>query len=233
MFRKNLDFARRDSLSFDEVGGQQISLTNHEGGLERVSQTNAMDLVEKLYGSTLREGLDKYSVEHPLDVVDYCFLNLQEDNIRIIRLLNVAILHDVVEDYSKDGYTVDRVKSMIGLGPKETKLLDLITRKEGQENGYLQNLFALEDGAILTLADRIANLKDLRKWVEKEQGFTERAADIFKKYRYETEEMLELTQKNYGEQMQDQNHPISRQVKILQEDFAKLEMLYASRNGKK
>jgi len=74
-------------------------------------------------------------------------------------LLNVAILHDVVEDYFKDGYTVKQVKSMVGLGPKETKLLDLITRKEGQENEYLPNLFATEDGAILKLADRIANLK--------------------------------------------------------------------------
>ena len=197
-----------------------------------MSQTNARDLVEKLYGTTRREGLDKYSVKHPLDVVDYCFLNLQEDNIRIMRLLNVAILHDVAEDYSRDGYTVERVQSMVGLSPKETKLLDLITRKEGQENEYLENLFAMEDGAILKLADRIANLKDLRKWVEKEQHFTERAADIFKKYRYETEEMLALTQKNYGEQMQNPNHPISRQVKILQEDFAELERLYTSQNDR-
>lgn len=192
-----------------------------------------MDLVEKLYGTTRREGLDKYSVEHPLDVVDYCFLNLQVDNIRIVRLLNVAILHDVVEDYSKDGYTLERVKSMVGLGPKETQLLDLMTRKEGQENEYLPNLFATEDGAILKLADRIANLKDLRKWVEKEQGFTGRASDIFEKYRYETVEILHLTQENYGEQLQDESHPIARQVRILREDFAELQRLYASQNGKK
>ncbi len=195
-----------------------------------MSHTNAMELVEKLYGTTLREGLDKYSVKHPLDVVDYCFLNLQKDNIRIIRLLNVAILHDVVEDYSRDGYTVERVQSMVGLGPKETKLLDLITRKEGQENAYLRNLFALEDGAILKLADRIANLKDLRKWVEKEQGFTERAAEIFKKYRFETLEMLDLTITYYSEQMQDESHPISRQVKILQEEFSELERIYTTQN---
>lgn len=191
-----------------------------------------MELVEKLYGTTLREGLDKYSVKHPLDVVDYCFLNLQKDNIRIIRLLNVAILHDVVEDYSRDGYTVERVQSMVGLGPKETRLLDLITRKEGHENAYLRNLFALEDGAILKLADRIANLKDLRKWVEKEQGFTERAAEIFKKYRFETLEMLDLTITYYSEQMQDESHPISRQVKILQEEFSELERIYTSQNRK-
>lgn len=198
-----------------------------------MSQTNAMDLVEKLYGTTRRKGLDKYSVEHPRDVVDYCFLHLEKDNIRIIRLLNVAILHDVVEDYSKDGYTVERVQSMVGLGPKETKLLDLITRKEGQEYGYLQNLFAIEDGAILKLADRIANLKDLQKWVEKEQGFTGRALDIFRKYRYETLAMLDLTIVHYREQMQDPNHPISRQVKLLQEVFCELETLYIAQNSKK
>lgn len=196
-----------------------------------MSQTNAMDLVEKLYGTKRREGLDKYSVQHPLDVVDYCFLNLQQDNIRIIRLLNVAILHDVVEDYSKDGYTLERVRSMVGLGPKETKLLDLITRKQGQEDRYLPELFAMEDGAILKLADRIANLKDLRKWVEKEQGFTERASDIFKKYRHETREMLALTRRNYSKQMQDPNHPICRQIEILQEEFAGLESLYMQQYG--
>lgn len=120
---------------------------------------------------------------------------------------------------------------MVGLGPKETKLLDLITRKEGQENEYLPNLFATEDGAILKLADRIANLKDLRKWVEKEHGFTDRASDIFEKYRYETEKMLHLTQENYGKQVQDESHPISRQVRILREDFAELERLYTSQNS--
>ncbi len=196
-----------------------------------MSRTNAMELVEKLYGTKRREGLEKLSVEHPLDVVDYCFLDLQQDNIRIIRLLNVAILHDVVEDYSKDGYTLEQVRSMVGLGPKETKLLDLITRKEGQERDYLQDLFAVEDGAILKLADRIANLKDLRKWVEKEQGFTERASELFRKFQYETKEMLELARKNYREQMEDPNHPISRQVRILQEDLAELERIYALQNG--
>ncbi len=198
-----------------------------------MSQTNAMDLVEKLYGTTLREGLDKYSVEHPRDVVNYCFLHLQKDNIRIVRLLNVAILHDVVEDYAKDGYTVEQVQSLVGLGPEETELLDLVTRKEGQEYRYLQDLFAMEDGAILKLADRIANLKDLQEWVEKEQGFTERALDIFKQYRYETLAMLDLTIVHYREQMQDPDHPISRQVKLLQEAFGELEALYRSQNNKK
>ena len=79
-----------------------------------------------------------------------------------------------MEDYAQEGYTLERVQSMVGLGPKETQLLDLITRKEGEENGYLKNLFALEDGVIIKLADGIANLKDLLNWVEKEQGFTER-----------------------------------------------------------
>src|SRR5690554_7181440 len=96
---------------------------NGEGRTQSVSQTNALELVEKLYGTRRREGLGKYSSEHPRDVITYCFLDLQEDNIRIIRLLNVAILHDVVEDHSKDGYTVERVQSMVGLGPKETRLL--------------------------------------------------------------------------------------------------------------
>ncbi|MCK9526416.1 MAG: hypothetical protein M0R49_10905 [Limnochordia bacterium] len=196
-----------------------------------MSQTNAMDLVEKLYGTTRREGLEKYSIQHPRDVVDYCFLNLQKDNIRIIRLLNVAILHDVVEDYVQDGYTVERVQSMVGLGPNETRLLDLITRKEGQEYAYLPNLFAMEDGAIVKLADRIANLKDLQKWVEKEQGFTERSLDIFKKWRYETLEMLDLTIVHYREQMQDPDHPISRQVQLLQEVFGELEKLYVAHHG--
>lgn len=197
-----------------------------------MSQTSAMELVEKLYGTTRREGLDKYNIEHPRDVVDYCFLNMQKDNIRIIRLLNVAILHDVVEDYSEQGFTLERVRSMVGLGPKETQLLDLITRKEGQEYGYLEDLFAMEDGAILKLADRIANLKDLQKWVEKEQGFTERAQNIFEKYRYETLAMLDLTILRYGEQMQDPEHPISRQVKLLQEVFGELEALYRAQSGK-
>lgn len=191
-----------------------------------MSQTTAMELVEKLYGTKRREGLDKFSVEHPLDVVNYCFLHLQQDNIRIIRLLNVAILHDVVEDYAHAGYTLERVRSMVGLGPKETRLLDLITRKKGEENGYLENLFALEDGAIVKLADRIANLKDLQKWVEREQGFTERAAAIFAKYRGENEEILKLIAANFAEQMQDENHPIARQMKILKEVFAELEQIY-------
>lgn len=192
-----------------------------------MSKTNAMDLVEKLYGTTRREGLDKYSVEHPRDVVDFCFLDLQEDNIRILRLLNVAILHDVVEDYAKDGYTLERVKSMVGLGAKEVRLLDLITRKEGEEDDYLPNLFAEEDGAILKLADRIANLRDLCEWVQKEQGFSARAGEIFRKYHGETEVMLELTRTNFPEQIHDQKHPICRQVKILQENFAELKRLHA------
>ena len=192
-----------------------------------------MELVEKLYGTQRREGLDKYSVEHPRDVVGYCFLHLQKDNIRIIRLLNVAILHDVVEDYAQEGYTVERVQSMVGLGPKETRLLDLIARKEDPEYAYLRDLFAMEDGAIVKLADRIANLKDLQKWVEKEQGFTARALDIFEKFRYETLAMLDLTILHHPEQMQDPDHPISRQVDLLQEVFSDLERRYTSQKYKK
>ena len=182
-----------------------------------------MELVEKLYGTQRREGLEKFSVQHPKDVVDYCFLHLQKDNIRIIRLLNVAILHDVVEDYAQEGYTVERVQAMVGLGPKETKLLDLIARKQDPEYAYLRDLFAIEDGVIVKLADRIANLKDLQKWVEKEQGFTQRAMDIFETYRFETVAMLDLVILHYAEQMQDPDHPISRQVQLLQEVFRDLE----------
>jgi len=197
-----------------------------------VSQTNAMELVEKLYGTKRREGLEKYSVQHPRDVVDYCFLHLQKDNIRIIRLLNVAILHDVVEDYAQEGYTVERVQSLVGLGPKEARLLDLIARKEDPEYAYLRDLFAIEDGVIVKLADRIANLKDLQKWVDKEQGFTERALHLFEKYRYETVAMLDLVILHYGEQMQDPDHPISRQVELLQEVFKDLEARYKEEKSK-
>ena len=191
-----------------------------------MSQQNAMELVEKLYGTQRREGLEKFSVQHPKDVVDYCFLHLQKDNIRIIRLLNVAILHDVVEDYAQEGYTVERVQAMVGLGPKETKLLDLIARKQDPEYAYLRDLFAIEDGVIVKLADRIANLKDLQKWVDKEQGFTQRAMDIFETYRFETVAMLDLVILHYAEQMQDTDHPISRQVQLLQEVFRDLETRY-------
>lgn len=196
-----------------------------------MSQTNALDLVEKLYGTKRREGLNKYSCEHPLDVIDYCFLNLQNDNIRIIRLLNVAILHDVVEDYSKEGYTLERVRSMVGLGPKETQLLDLMTRKEGCESDYLRNIFSVEDAAIVKLADRIANCKDLINWVQKEQGFTSKSHEIYQKYMRENKEIFDLLQANYTKQMQDQNHPMSRQVKILEEDVAELERLYTLYTG--
>ena len=51
-----------------------------------MSQTTALKLIKDLYGTERREGLDKLSSDHPLDVVDYCFLNLQTDNIRIMRL---------------------------------------------------------------------------------------------------------------------------------------------------
>ncbi|NMB02715.1 MAG: hypothetical protein GX971_14550 [Firmicutes bacterium] len=190
-----------------------------------MSRTNALDLVEKLYGAKRREGLDKYSCAHPLDVVDYCFLNLQQDNIRIIRLLNVAILHDVVEDYSKDGYTLERVRSMVGLGPKETYLLDLMTRKEGQENDYLRNIFSVEDAAIVKLADRIANCKDLIVWVRKEQGFTPRAREIYEKYMKEHNEIKELLHNNFAQQMEDPNHPMFRQVRILWDAVSELEEL--------
>lgn len=192
-----------------------------------------MELVEKLYGTQRREGLEKFSVQHPKDVVDYCFLHLQKDNIRIIRLLNVAILHDVVEDYAQEGYTVERVQAMVGLGPKETKLLDLIARKQDPEYAYLRDLFAIEDGVIVKLADRIANLKDLQKWVDKEQGFTQRAMDIFETYRFETVAMLDLVILHYAEQMQDTDHPISRQVQLLQEVFRDLETRYKEARRKK
>lgn len=198
-----------------------------------MSQQNAMELVEKLYGTQRREGLEKFSVQHPKDVVDYCFLHLQKDNIRIIRLLNVAILHDVVEDYAQEGYTVERVQAMVGLGPKETKLLDLIARKQDPEYAYLRDLFAIEDGVIVKLADRIANLKDLQKWVDKEQGFTQRAMDIFETYRFETVAMLDLVILHYAEQMQDTDHPISRQVQLLQEVFRDLETRYKEARRKK
>ena len=198
-----------------------------------MSQQNAMELVEKLYGTQRREGLEKFSVQHPKDVVDYCFLHLQKDNIRIIRLLNVAILHDVVEDYAQEGYTVERVQAMVGLGPKETKLLDLIARKQDPEYAYLRDLFAIEDGVIVKLADRIANLKDLQKWVDKEQGFTQRAMDIFETYRFETVAMLDLVILHYAEQMQDPDHPISRQVQLLQEVFRDLETRYKEARRKK
>ena len=135
-----------------------------------MSQTTALKLIKDLYGTERREGLDKLSSDHPLDVVDYCFLNLQTDNIRIMRLLNVALLHDVVEDYAHQGYTLEKVQALVGLGPKETRLLNLVTRKKGQEDGYLHGIFAVEDAAIVKLADRIANCRDLIRWVRKSRA---------------------------------------------------------------
>jgi (p)ppGpp synthase/HD superfamily hydrolase len=191
-----------------------------------LSQTTALKLIKDLYGTERREGLDKLSSDHPLDVVDYCFLNLQTDNIRIMRLLNVALLHDVVEDYAHQGYTLEKVQALVGLGPKETRLLNLVTRKKGQEDGYLHGIFAVEDAAIVKLADRIANCRDLIRWVRKEQGFTERARKIYEKYRRENQVIFALVQENFQDQVEDPEHPFSRQVQLLEADAAELERLY-------
>ena len=140
--------------------------------------------------------------------------------------MNVALLHDVVEDYAHQGYTLEKVQALVGLGPKETRLLNLVTRKKGQEDGYLHGIFAVEDAAIVKLADRIANCRDLIRWVRKEQGFTERARKIYEKYRRENQVIFALVQENFQDQVEDPEHPFSRQVQLLEADAAELERLY-------
>ncbi|HPT83045.1 MAG TPA: hypothetical protein PLM25_04080 [Limnochordia bacterium] len=196
-----------------------------------MSRTSALQLVRELYGTQRREGLDKYSVEHPLDVVQYCFLHLEPDNLRVMRMLNVALLHDVVEDYLEEGYTLEKVQSVVGLQPKETMLLGLLTRKQGQEEDYLPELFSVEEAARIKLADRIANCRDLLSWVRQAQGFPARARRIYEKYRKENELIFRLVHEHYGRQLDDPAHPISQQVQLLQEVAAELEQLYTQYVG--
>jgi len=64
------------------------------------------------------------------------------------------------------------VQSVVGLGQREIRLLNLLTRKKGQEAEYLPLLFQDEDAARIKLADRIANCRDLAAWVQGTQGFS-------------------------------------------------------------
>ncbi|NLM42079.1 MAG: hypothetical protein GX199_07190 [Firmicutes bacterium] len=196
-----------------------------------MSRTSALQLVRELYGTQRREGLEKYSAQHPLDVVQYCFLHLEPDNLRVMRMLNVALLHDVVEDYLQEGYTLEKVQAVVGLRPQEAMLLNLLTRKKDQEEGYLPGIFAVEEAARIKLADRIANCRDLLAWVRQAQGFPEKARHIYEKYRRENELIFDLVQEHYSEQMVDPSHPICQQIQLLKEDTAELERLYAQYVG--
>ena len=196
-----------------------------------MNRRNALQLVKDLYGTQRREGLDKFSSEHSLDVVTYCFLHLERDNLRAMRILNVAILHDVVEDFSQEGYTLEKVQSVVGLGQKETRLLNLLTRKKGQEAEYLQLLFQDEDAARIKLADRIANCRDLAAWVQGTQGFPPRARRIYEKYKRENAVILELIQEHFQAQAEDPDHVFFHQIPLLQKNMAELDRLYAQYFG--
>lgn len=189
------------------------------------NHTTALKLVKELYGDSKRKGIDKLSVDHVRDVVEYCFLHLERDNLRVMRLLNVALLHDVVEDYSQAGYTLERVQDLVGLGPQETVLLDLVTRKKGQEESYLPSIFANEEAARVKIADRIANCRDLIAWVKKEQGFAPAAELIYQKYRRENAIILALLEQNYPVQLNDGDHPLTHQVRELKGAMNELEEL--------
>lgn len=145
-----------------------------------MSRKNARQLMEELYGTQRRKGIDKYSKEHPLDVVKFCFIGRDEDCLRAMHLINVAILHDVVEDFGHKGYTLDKVQVVVGLGPAEVRLLDLLTRKPGREEDYLPSLCRDEDAARIKLADRIANCQDLLQWVKDEGAFPRMPAGFMK-----------------------------------------------------
>ena len=75
-----------------------------------MSQTTAMELVEKPMAQRW-EGLD---IQCGASRCSQLLFPASAEGQQIIRLLNVAILHDVVEDYAQEGYTLERVQSMVG-----------------------------------------------------------------------------------------------------------------------
>lgn len=196
-----------------------------------MSRKNARQLMEELYGTQRRKGIDKYSKEHPLDVVKFCFIGRDEDCLRAMHLINVAILHDVVEDFGHKGYTLDKVQVVVGLGPAEVRLLDLLTRKPGREEDYLPSLCRDEDAARIKLADRIANCQDLLQWVKDEGGFSEDARRIYEKYKRENAVLLPQLKANFPAQVEDPDHAFHRQIELFQGCMEELDDLYRQYQG--
>lgn len=196
-----------------------------------VSRKTASQLVEELYRGKRRKGIDKDAVEHLHDVVEFCFLDQERDNIRTMHLLNAALLHDVVEDFAQDSYTLEHVQALIGLSTEETRLLDLLTRKKGQEEKYLPGICAEEDAVRIKLADRIANCRDLAAWVTKDRCFCEEARGIHENYKRENAAILAMLHQHFAAELADPSHVFSRQLKLLDRCMQELERFYAQYQG--
>lgn len=88
---------------------------------------------------------------HPLKVMDT--VKSKESEVK-----QIAVLHDVVEDCSEDGYTIEYLKGL-GFSERVLDALKLLTHtKEEPYELYIENILGNKDAMLVKLADLKHNL---------------------------------------------------------------------------
>lgn len=178
-----------------------------------------LGFLESMYGNSIRKGINKLAYQHPLDVLENCFLErLDTDLKRKVRIFKAALLHDVGED---SGVELAELQIRLHLKDRDVQLIKLLSRNIPNEDGsdYLTGIMQDEDAIIVKLADRLANMEDLFLWVDNENSFNEDSLKIAEKYLKENDLILERLSTMYPDLNEIKDSPIPcqyEQLKTLQ-----------------
>lgn len=188
---------------------------------------NILKLAEIAYGPAMRKGIDKPAFIHCFDVLEECELKNISDSSKVALIYTLALLHDILEDFE---VTPDRLQKKLCLTDQEIDLLKLLSRNYQTDPAisYIEQIMQDEDAALVKCADRIANIKDLLRWVQNERGFTESAALTAQKYLDETTQMLELlTQSHPNLSIDPALYPLSMMYSKLKVQLVELSSTFA------
>lgn len=175
-------------------------------------------LLKEVYGDKRRNGLYKPAYQHPSDVLEYSYAGNLANTKRKVRILKGCLLHDILEDSS---YTVEKLYEITNIDEELMNLVKLLSRNIENEDGssYLDGIINNEDALIIKLADRIANMKDIIRWV-KEEGICPESRKIAEKYTIENRILMKAINERYTqylENLEEQVHPFYYQFNLLRE----------------
>jgi len=154
--------------------------------------------------------------------VDFARLDEIDDPNTQLMVKKACLLHDVPEDYS---YSVNDLADVLGLNDQEMILLDLLDRKSRSENAYWMGILKNPVALRIKLADRIANLHDLRRWIVTGGQDDPRARNIYSKYCREKVFIQRKFDKMYSQGGQDDSTDTLRgMVQEIQEILSDIEL---------
>lgn len=186
-------------------------------------------LLKQVYGAHTRKGISKLACQHPADVLENSFLEYLESNDKKARIYKCCLLHDILEDSQ---YSEEDLYEMINIEQDEMNLLKLLSKKIPNEDGtdYLEGILQNEEALIIKLADRIANLKDLTRWIML-AGLRPELVEIIQQYITKNQETYQRIQEKYPQYLEkekDPKHPFHYQLPQIKELMDRLYNIAAS-----